>query len=104
MPQAIGAAIIQAGYWAAGYGGASATAAEAAGLYTPAEIFATDTILGVTYADVVGTIAINAVNFAVQAAVSGVNPQTQKINVRAPVTARRSGYGIVGTAGTIRFE
>lgn len=99
MPQAIGAAIIAAGQWVSGTYAAT-VAAEGAGALT----FADTTILGVNTATFIGTVAINAVAFSAQLAMaSQVTPQSQKVNVRNPVQARRSGYGIVKVGGSVFF-
>ncbi len=93
MPQAIGQLLISAAYWAAGASAESAAAASAT------------TVLGVSTATIVGTIALNALAIGAQAAlVSGApNPQTQKVNVRNPVSPRRRGYGICKIGGTVAF-
>lgn len=97
MPQAIGAAIIAAVNWVVAEG-AAVVASDA--FIVP---FTTgSTVLGVTSAEIVGTIVINAVAFAATSQ-SGPNLQSQKVNTRNPVASRRKGYGICKIGGVVVF-
>lgn len=98
MPQAVGALIIQAGYWLAG---TSVTAIEAAGGTTLLDA----SFLGASAAEIVGTVALNAVGFATQAFLAPGPPKAQiaKVNVRQAVAARRRYYGTVRVGGVIGF-
>lgn len=88
MPQVIGQAIIDLVYWIAG---ASAEAATAAG---------TATVVGsVTVAEIVGTVALTGLSFALTPGLP--DPAVQKVNIRQSVSPRRRGYGITRLGGTM---
>jgi hypothetical protein len=94
LAETIGAAIIEAGYWIAG---TSVTAEEAAGSLTLLDY----SIAGVSAAQVVGTAAL--VGISIATAPGAPNPQSQKVNTRNPVQARRGGYGICKIGGAVVF-
>ena len=90
MPQAIGAALIAAVNAVVDTGVTASTTFAAA---------------GVTFnvAEVVGTVALQALSIGagVLLAPGAPNPQSQKVNVKAPVQPRRRGYGATKIGGTV---
>jgi hypothetical protein len=98
-PETIGSALIAAtNYVVAEVGGAVASEAFIVPFTT------SSTVLGVSSAAIVGTIAINAISISIEyASRPSVNPQTQKVNYRAPVHPRLRGYGECKIGGTVYF-
>jgi hypothetical protein len=94
LPETIGAAIIEAGYWIAG---TSVAAEEAAGYLTVLDY----SVLGISAATAVGTTALIGLDLALQP--GAPTPQTQKANVRTPIQPRRRGYGTVKLGGAVAF-
>jgi hypothetical protein len=90
MPQPIGQLLINIAYWAAG---ATPEAATAAG---------TTTVLGISTAQIVGTIALNAAAIGIETALApSPKLSSQKVSIRSAVAPRRRGYGETRLSGVI---